>query len=61
MTVNASGYLIDIEPWQGVLYQQTGHLSSEHIKRQPIRLVAIPYYAWGNRGIESMRVWIPKD
>jgi hypothetical protein len=61
MTVKASGYLIDIEPWQGVLYQQTGRLSSEHIKRQPIRLVAIPYYAWGNRGIESMRVWIPKD
>jgi DUF1680 family protein len=26
----------------------------------PIRLVAIPYYAWGNRGIGGMRVWIPK-
>jgi uncharacterized protein len=24
-----------------------------------LKLTAIPYYAWGNRGLESMRVWIP--
>jgi hypothetical protein len=23
-------------------------------------LTAIPYYAWGNRGIRSMRIWIPE-
>jgi DUF1680 family protein len=25
----------------------------------PIELRAIPYYAWGNRRVEAMRVWIP--
>ncbi len=24
-----------------------------------VQLTAIPYYAWGNRGISSMRVWVP--
>ena len=24
-----------------------------------VKLTAIPYYAWGNRGLKSMRVWIP--
>lgn len=24
-----------------------------------VGLVAIPYFAWGNRGMESMRVWVP--
>lgn len=24
-----------------------------------VQLVAIPYYAWGNRGISTMRVWVP--
>ena len=24
-----------------------------------VKLIAIPYYAWGNRGLKSMRVWIP--
>ena len=22
-------------------------------------LAAVPYYAWGNRSVEAMRVWIP--
>jgi hypothetical protein len=26
-----------------------------------IEMRAIPYYAWGNRGATSMRVWIPKE
>jgi DUF1680 family protein len=26
---------------------------------RPVTLTAIPYYAWGNRGLESMRVWLP--
>jgi len=27
--------------------------------KQKIQLVAFPYYAWGNRGLNSMRIWIP--
>lgn len=26
----------------------------------PLDLAAIPYHAWGNRTVESMRVWIPR-
>ena len=25
------------------------------------KLKAIPYYAWSNRGIGKMKVWLPKD
>ncbi len=25
-----------------------------------VTLNAIPYYTWGNRGMRSMRVWLPK-
>jgi DUF1680 family protein len=26
-----------------------------------VEIGAIPYYAWGNRRVEAMRVWIPTD
>src|SRR4029079_19548793 len=26
----------------------------------PIELAAIPYFAWANRGVGAMRVWIPR-
>lgn len=28
-------------------------------KHQKIKLIAIPYYAWNNRGVGSMAVWMP--
>jgi DUF1680 family protein len=28
---------------------------------RPYTLTAVPYYAWGNRGLNQMRVWIPED
>lgn len=58
VTVEAAGYLADSEPWQGVLYRRSGQAASTN--RRPIRLRAIPYYTWGQRGLGSMRVWIPK-
>ena len=27
---------------------------------QPVHLLAVPYYAWANRGPGTMRVWIPR-
>ncbi len=27
---------------------------------QPVQLNAIPYFVWGNRGMQSMRVWVPQ-
>ncbi len=31
------------------------------VKTVPHNLVAIPYYAWANRGFGEMTVWIPRD
>ena len=28
--------------------------------RKPVRVTALPYYAWANRGANAMRVWIPR-
>ncbi|MHB8130143.1 MAG: glycoside hydrolase family 127 protein [Mobilitalea sp.] len=28
---------------------------------KPYTLTAIPYYAWGNRGLNQMRVWMPEE
>jgi uncharacterized protein len=58
MVVEAGGQYIDSESWQGHLYQPV--TSPKPAIPQPTRLIAIPYYAWGNRGIGGMRIWIPK-
>ena len=34
--------------------------SLERPKAEPCTLTLIPYYAWGNRGLNQMRVWIPE-
>jgi uncharacterized protein len=58
MVVEVNGQFIDSEVWHGHLYQP--EISRMLINSRPTHLVAIPYYAWGNRGIGGMRVWIPK-
>src|SRR4029079_2598393 len=30
------------------------------VRTRPHRLVAIPYYAWANRGLREMQVWLPR-
>jgi len=57
MVVEARGHVLDLGEWQGRLYKPKAEPA--HVSRRPVRLTAIPYYAWGNRGIGSMRVWIP--
>ena len=34
--------------------------SRERPQRQPADIRLIPYYAWGNRGENQMRVWLPE-
>lgn len=41
------------------LYRQMVSANEDGTSGQRVKLTAIPYYAWGNRGLESMRVWIP--
>jgi DUF1680 family protein len=58
MVIEAAGGLVDTAPWHGSLYQPAALMS--HAAIRPVRLTAVPYYAWGNRGIGGMRVWIPQ-
>jgi hypothetical protein len=58
MVLEAQGQFVDNEMWHGRLYQPATF--SHRATARPAPLIAIPYYAWGNRGIGSMRVWIPK-
>ena len=58
MVIDAEGQFIDNEEWGEGLYRPV--TSAAQIIPHPAHLVAIPYYAWGNRGIGGMRVWIPE-
>ncbi|MBI9050191.1 MAG: glycoside hydrolase family 127 protein [Anaerolineaceae bacterium] len=58
MVVEAKGQFIDNTAWQGHLYQPA--LNTVQANVHPTCLIAVPYYAWGNREIGGMRVWIPK-
>lgn len=34
--------------------------SDEKPVREEVTITMIPYYAWGNRGLTQMRVWMPE-
>jgi len=57
MVLHPQGYVLSQEPWEGALYLPLDRTSPA--EKTPISLRAIPYYAWGNRGLRSMRVWVP--
>jgi DUF1680 family protein len=60
MTVEGIGYQTDRSSWQEKgLYRPLREAKANQHSEQTIKLIAIPYYAWGNRGLKSMRVWIP--
>jgi len=40
--------------WTGVLYRDM-----PDDQPQPIKIILIPYYAWSNRGVSQMTVWMP--
>lgn len=43
--------------WGDALYRSLTDLPAT--AADPVKLTAIPYFAWGNRGMKSMRVWLP--
>jgi DUF1680 family protein len=57
MVIRTSGYLAESTDWQQRLYRR---FNEDGVLRQSIPLVAVPYYAWANRGANAMRVWIPR-
>jgi uncharacterized protein len=58
MAVEAAGQFSDDLEWQENLYLFRN--APIHEKKYKARLTAIPYYAWGNRTLCGMRVWIPE-
>ncbi|MBA2718581.1 MAG: glycoside hydrolase family 127 protein [Chloroflexi bacterium] len=38
----------------------SGTAGDRAITDEPIEVGAVPYFAWGNRSVEAMRVWIPR-
>jgi DUF1680 family protein len=59
--LQTTGYLSDRSDWQDKkLYHPLGSGSKKKSPGRKLKLTAIPYYAWGNRGLKSMRVWIPR-
>ncbi len=50
----------DRSSWQeNGLYRPLIQENGNQPPDRKMKLTAIPYYAWGNRGLKSMRVWIP--
>jgi len=61
MVVETAGSVRSNQDWQGTLYARVdgNRAAPGDAEGRRVRLVAIPYFAWGNRGIGAMRVWIP--
>lgn len=57
--IKAHGYEVTPLGWQDHLYRPLG--SHTLSARRSIALTAIPYFAWDNRGLSAMRVWIPYE
>jgi DUF1680 family protein len=54
--LKTEGEARDGSGWDGALYRPLG--SGEPSSR-PVEVTAIPYYAWANRKLGPMQVWIP--
>lgn len=63
MGIEAEGIVLDAREWGEDLYRDTRNENREAKSEEPIpaqtKIKAIPYYAWGNRAVGKMRVWIP--
>jgi DUF1680 family protein len=51
--VKGQGLLRPLDDWKSVLYQRARTANT-----QPLRVTAVPYCVWGNRGLGKMAVWL---
>jgi uncharacterized protein len=54
MTVVAQARVRPEGDWQGLLYR-----TLRPGQARPLAVRLIPYYAWANRGMSHMSVWLP--
>jgi hypothetical protein len=57
--VTGAGTVQDLDGWQKLEYRDTRGLRTAGPPPTAARLLAVPYFAWANRGTGAMRVWIP--
>ncbi|MBW7886431.1 MAG: glycoside hydrolase family 127 protein [Caldilineaceae bacterium] len=57
VAVQLQGIVRDNSSWAGQLYLPA---STVEDTGQSVSVTAIPYFRWGNRGLMSMRVWLPR-
>ena len=48
-----------VDGWSQVEYRDIRELPAASAPAPAVPLLAIPYFAWANRGAGAMRVWIP--
>ena len=53
------GIVDNLDGWQKVEYRDIRELPVATQPASAVPLLAIPYFAWANRGSGAMRVWIP--
>ena len=58
VTIAARGASVDVSAWDAALYRDVDTVLETY--GAPVTLTAIPYYAWANREMGKMRVWIPR-
>ncbi len=58
VTVTTAGVLSDLSNWTNQIYRPQEPARSP---QRPIHLIAVPYFAWANRGAGAMRVWVPSE
>jgi uncharacterized protein len=56
-TIEIEGWFRENESEENDLYQFEKTIVEADTERS--RMTSVPYYAWGNRGLKSMRVWVP--
>jgi DUF1680 family protein len=52
--LEGEAHIIREGDWTGILYRE---ISGD--QPQPVRITLVPYYAWSNRGVSQMTVWMP--
>jgi DUF1680 family protein len=56
--VSVAGVVRDLDGWRQIEYVDVRELPSDGAAARA-RLLAVPYFAWANRGDGGMRVWVP--
>ncbi len=57
--VTLAGSVDSIDGWSSCEYRDVRDLDGASAPGRAVQLLAIPYFAWANRGAGAMRVWIP--